>query len=478
MDGIKAAILDIQQKQVTWGKVGYDSMMAMSSGMASTFENVFEDSYKRDWESIGDYTTAIWDTMRQAFFKSVADMAAEQIMIYMATSWKDGGTAALGIVDKLLGLVGVSSTLMESAEALNLGEYVGVAFSQGGPIPGNAKYPGDHPGNDTVPIWASPGEVMIRRSSVNSETSAILDYINKFGAVPAYAYGGVVGTITNEPYKGYWGFSDFFESVQQIFSSIAPWGPNVLGSPTVHQIATSPITDAIVKAITMAGISYGVGQVASGLYSAGLATDAAEAFATSSAATEAAAAGTTASSYTASGALIYGSPEFFVTAAQMGMTAGEAASLSRFAMSEVVEWLGKKMLSTALNTMMKGPGAGGTYGGVAAGGNTGSLDFSLSGSDGGTIDTLGKFFGSLQQSNVISARNGLEYVPYDDFPIIAHKGERVQTKEEADKTRSGKSGGVIMNFNFPNALVVDRNAVNGLADLIYPRLKKLEAWGH
>jgi len=29
-----------------------------------------------------------------------------------------------------------------------------------------------------------------------------------------------------------------------------------------------------------------------------------------------------------------------------------------------------------------------------------------------------------------SALNGLEYVPYDNFPIIAHKGERVQTAGE------------------------------------------------
>ena len=41
----------------------------------------------------------------------------------------------------------------------------------------------------------------------------------------------------------------------------------------------------------------------------------------------------------------------------------------------------------------------------------------------------------------VSARNGLEYVPYDGFPIIAHKGERVQTAAEAEISRRGGTGG-------------------------------------
>jgi hypothetical protein len=37
------------------------------------------------------------------------------------------------------------------------------------------------------------------------------------------------------------------------------------------------------------------------------------------------------------------------------------------------------------------------------------------------------------------AKNGLDYVPYDGFPIIAHEGEAVLTKEEATAWRAGKS---------------------------------------
>ena len=40
-----------------------------------------------------------------------------------------------------------------------------------------------------------------------------------------------------------------------------------------------------------------------------------------------------------------------------------------------------------------------------------------------------------------SAYTGLEYVPYDNYPIIAHKGEAVLTKSEAESWRNGESGG-------------------------------------
>ena len=40
-----------------------------------------------------------------------------------------------------------------------------------------------------------------------------------------------------------------------------------------------------------------------------------------------------------------------------------------------------------------------------------------------------------------AAYTGLEYVPYDNYPIIAHKGEAVLTKSEAESWRKGESGG-------------------------------------
>lgn len=49
--------------------------------------------------------------------------------------------------------------------------------------------------------------------------------------------------------------------------------------------------------------------------------------------------------------------------------------------------------------------------------------------------------------------NGLSYVPYDGFPAILHKGERVLTKTEADDYNQGKSGATYQfTFNSPQEL--------------------------
>ena len=49
--------------------------------------------------------------------------------------------------------------------------------------------------------------------------------------------------------------------------------------------------------------------------------------------------------------------------------------------------------------------------------------------------------------------NGLEYVPYDGFPAILHKGERVLTKTEAESYNKGTSGATYQfTFNSPQEL--------------------------
>lgn len=47
----------------------------------------------------------------------------------------------------------------------------------------------------------------------------------------------------------------------------------------------------------------------------------------------------------------------------------------------------------------------------------------------------------VKGSNVPGAKSGLDYVPYDDYLVRLHKGEKVLTAEEARAYRSGKSAG-------------------------------------
>lgn len=58
------------------------------------------------------------------------------------------------------------------------------------------------------------------------------------------------------------------------------------------------------------------------------------------------------------------------------------------------------------------------------------------------------------------ARDGLNYVPYDDFPALLHKGEMVLTKQEATAVREGKvTGGNTVNV-YPRT--IDRATVDYL----------------
>lgn len=110
---------------------------------------------------------------------------------------------------------------------------------------------------------------------------------------------------------------------------------------------------------------------------------------------------------------------------------------------------------------------------------SGTLGISFNGISGGEglAASIKNFPGSVGGSFAFPAKNGLDYVPRDNFMIRAHEGEAVITKEENKRRRDGKTGGNVLQFYFPKALVVDKRSVNELAELIYPRLNKLVAWG-
>ena len=110
---------------------------------------------------------------------------------------------------------------------------------------------------------------------------------------------------------------------------------------------------------------------------------------------------------------------------------------------------------------------------------SGALGISFNGLSGGEglAASIKNFPGSVGGSFGFPAKNGLDYVPRDNFMIRAHEGEAVLTKEENKRRRDGNTGNVL-HFHFPKALVVDKKAVNELAGLIYPRLEKMAAWGH
>lgn len=61
--------------------------------------------------------------------------------------------------------------------------------------------------------------------------------------------------------------------------------------------------------------------------------------------------------------------------------------------------------------------------------------------------------GGKKKNKVKGYAKGLEYVPYDGFPAILHKGERVLTKTEADNYNKGGTGATYQfTFNSPQEL--------------------------
>jgi len=164
----------------------------------------------------------------------------------------------------------------------------------------------------------------------------------------------------------------------------------------------------------------------------------------------------------------------------MSQAAAEVAYINAYntAMSEASLEIVKDMGISALTGVGKKFAMNALLGMILDKPESGTLGISFNGISGGEglAASIKNFPGSVGGSFGFPAKNGLDYVPRDNFMIRAHEGEAVLTKEENKKRREGKTGNVL-HFHFPKALVVDRKAVNELAGLIYPRLNKLAAWG-
>ncbi len=135
------------------------------------------------------------------------------------------------------------------------------------------------------------------------------------------------------------------------------------------------------------------------------------------------------------GAEAYGATTAGTEAGLSGMTANEAFqwALDK-APSQVKKWLINKALGLIGNSVFGGAG--------------GSTSYSFSAE--GDLSGIGRLMGDIApQSSQFSfpAYNGLDYVPYDDMPIRAHKKEAILNAEDAEAWRSRQGGGEVNHFH-------------------------------
>jgi len=124
----------------------------------------------------------------------------------------------------------------------------------------------------------------------------------------------------------------------------------------------------------------------------------------------------------------------------------------------------KQLIKFALNQAFgAATGSGGDAGG--------HMQVSYEGADdGGLLSNLAGIMSSMQgrgQFNVnpFSARDGLDYVPYDNFPIRAHKGEAVLTAKENRERLSGGGGDANVTIHIEN-FYGDSDGINMLAQKV------------
>lgn len=512
--GWKTGLKEITDEQRAWGNVMYETAKGLHSAMSRSFSDVFYDAVTGKLKNLQDYFTDFSKSLLRTFTDEVGKKISQQIIkIMLEANWTQAGTSALGVMDKALGYLGITSDLQGSAsdfiDLMNAdwgGWYAGgrIPYGSGGRVAGMAGFSGDHPGNDTVPAWLSPGEFVVPRSAVNSDTLQILEYIRNMGRVP-YAVGGLVKGVEvdfQNQEGGDW--FQFYDSAGHVYvvPSLSQLGKNSLYGSITQGIASSDefgitygdqtyaggdpydpadLARAIAEGTASGAIAYsrellpssGFGGVSG--FAIGATNKAhdivsdALGWVQQNILTDAfwrtvipAAAGYVIGS--AAGTVISGAMAPAGAAGTAGSTAGlgpagTGGGIFGGSFGATAEEIAKKMGISILRNNLLRFAIGETLGRDIAGGiKGGSLSLGLGGASAGDYSALGNLGGILGKEYSFSARNGLDYVPWDNFPIRAHAGEAVLDKEDAAVWRGG--GSITLDIQIP--VVVDGKEIDRL----------------
>jgi hypothetical protein len=353
-------------------------------------------------------------------------------------------------------------------------------------IPGYASG-GDSRANDTVLAMLSPGEFVMPRSAVNSQTLPLLEMMRQ-GGLRGYAEGGPVtdwtgneGTAaqraTLEAYRKYWeNLEGFGKGSEPLFRPANyynddDWWISPDGQFHDTRHADRGFLDWAIPAIIAIGGGYATGNLAVGtaiissmmsgasgekialagiLAYAGQAAGQYVGSAMDSIFTQTGTGGFEALAGT--GWAGVGANDIWAIAGQIGMEAVKAVAKNAV----------KASLKYALGSMFGG-GAGG-----------GSAEFSFAGID-SDMGWLSELMGGIapQSSGFgFALDRGLSYVPYDNFPARLHQGERVLTKEE---NRAGRSITFAPNINIYGMNKTGAQIVDEIWNPLKEKIRRYEA---
>jgi hypothetical protein len=410
-DGVLAALTEIStQNQTTWGSTAYDLVKNFSKDSATAFGTTFAGVVTGDMTNIGTAWNSLWTnavtTLGTKIGEMITQAAADDILLIFNAEWSASASSVLGIIDKVLGLV--SGSTLANAEAAS------VAFDPA--IRGYASGGGYEAGK---PFWAGEKgpEIIFPSSSgqvLNHEQSMIYAAKNG-GHIPGYAQGTGITAMQKIVYDALTGF----------YSSSSGFG--ISGAQIDFTMADARIPGYYGMVVLPSGEIVDQRMVKGGTFFSDVLETAAPAIMmAAAAATE---------NYAAASALAAAmisegqgkGDEAAILNAIIAYAGASYAGRGAAGLGDIATKVGKniatkEILGLAMAAIFGGGGAGG---GISFAGASGDLSWLTSGM--GAIAPKTSSF----NLNPFSARNGLDYVPYDNFPILAHKGERVQTAREA-----------------------------------------------
>ncbi len=442
VDGVKAGLIEMKNDTLTFGQAGYEAIRTMAESSKTALSDILFQGLKTGtvdakavWET---FTDSMLGKFTDTLSKMIVDAAAKDILMMFQAEWTADSSSILGIINKGLGIFdyffgGGSGADIESG--FDTGDY----YAKGG------RYPADRPfwvgeeGPELIFPNGTSGQVLSHPQSVS--------YASR-NSIPGYAGGTGPNAAQIEAYyalQALGGFGWSGLNTADIFTPNNPGGIWIDEDGVVHDTRHGSggwfnefMKMAVPLTIAAVGGYYTAGAMGSaafgGAFSGGaLATmkgqDADRIAVSAIMAYYAGTAGEYAN-------LNLGGLRF---AGGSTAAAGEGtwssvgvsdlpALVAEMGWNWAVGYAKDRLITMALK-----------YAFGSLFGSDPSAKFSFAGidSDMGWLSALMGDVAPKSDTFAFSARDGLDYVPYDNFPILAHKGERVQTAEEAKNSRRG-----------------------------------------